>query len=171
MAVNRLNTEIPQEVITQVSEKFKEIKELLAPYTENLSTEEKRSLAKMSDKTLAFVSKVVEYTNLNPKFIPAVMKKEDLQQDFRAHQSLTPLSFTCEQLAGILKDTLMIAGHEAYKLALLYYGSIKLAAKAGDTEAKTIFDNLSKRFPKGKSAKETSKDGDNRINDLQLKPE
>ena len=102
MAVNRLNTEIPQEVITQVSEKFKEIKELLAPYTENLSTEEKRSLAKMSDKTLAFVSKVVEYTNLNPKFIPAVMKKEDLQQDFRAHQSLTPLSFTCEQLAGIL---------------------------------------------------------------------
>lgn len=46
----------------------------------------------------------------------------------------------------------MLSGHEAYVQALYYYGSVKLAAKAGDTEAKTIVEDLSKRFPNSRNS-------------------
>jgi hypothetical protein len=54
----------------------------------------------------------------------------------------------------MMKDTIMLTGHEAYVQALYYYGSVKLAARAGDAEAKTIAEDLSKRFPRGKASVE-----------------
>ncbi|MNW16927.1 hypothetical protein D3C71_2159470 [compost metagenome] len=59
----------------------------------------------------------------------------------------------------MMKDTIMLTGHEAYVQALYYYGSVKLAARAGDAEAKTIAEDLSKRFPRGKASLENKAGG------------
>ena len=56
----------------------------------------------------------------------------------------------------------MLSGHEAYAQALLYYASVKMAAKLGDQDAKSIQEDLGKRFVKqsrlAKSAETTSSD-------------
>lgn len=156
MPKNQISVEIPANVLAQISTKFQEIKTLLAPYMGSLTTDERKSLPKMSDKTVAFVSKVIEYTTSNPKYIPSMMEAVEFKKDYNANQSLLPLNAVSMQVSDMMKDTIMLTGHEAYVQALYYYGSVKLAAKAGDTEAKTIYEDLSKRFPRGKSSAENN---------------
>jgi hypothetical protein len=48
----------------------------------NLTAEDRKDLFKMSDKSQALVTKVTEYANTNPEFIPPYMSKADLQLDF-----------------------------------------------------------------------------------------
>ena len=159
MSKNQISVEIPQEVLTQISTKFQEIKDLLAPYMGTLTIEERKSLPKMSDKTVAFVTKVVEYSSSNPKFIPPMMEAEECKKDYKANQALLPLHAASLQVSEMMRDTIMLTGHEAYVQALYYYGSVKLAARAGDSEAKTITEDLSKRFPRGKASAENKTNG------------
>ncbi|WP_265429739.1 hypothetical protein [Chryseobacterium sp. YIM B08800] len=160
MSKNQISVDIPENVVTQISSKFQEIKDLLAPYMGTLTVEERKSLPKMSDKSVAFVNKVVEYTIANPKFIPTMMDAQECKKDYKANQTLLPLHAASQQISQIMKDTIMLTGHEAYVQALYYYGSVKLAARAGDAEAKTIAEDLSKRFPRGKTSGEDKKDGE-----------
>lgn len=159
MSKDQISVEIPQEIITQINTKFQEIKDLLTPYMGVMTVKERKSLPKMSDKSVAFVNKVVEYTVANPKFIPSMMDAEECKKDYTANQTLLPLHALSQQIGEMMKDTIMLTGHEAYVQALYYYGSIKLAARSGDAEAKTIAENLSKRFPRGKASLENKTKG------------
>lgn len=154
MSKNQISVEIPQQVLSEVNTKLQEIKDLLAPFMGSLTVDERKSLPKMSDKTVAFVTKVIEYTNSNPKFIPPMMDASEFKKDYRANQVLLPIHATSQQVSELMRDTIMLTGHEAYVQALYYYGSVKLAAKAGDSEAKIIQEDLSKRFPRGKASAE-----------------
>ncbi len=159
MSKNQISVEIPQDIVTQVNSKFQEIKDLLAPYMGTMTVEERKTLPKMSDKSVAFVNKVVEYTEANPKFIPPMMDAQECKKDYIANQTLLPLHAVSQQVGEMMKDTIMLTGHEAYVQALYYYGSVKLAARAGDAEAKTIAEDLSKRFPRGKASLENKTTG------------
>jgi hypothetical protein len=48
-----------------------------------------------------------------------------------------------------LRDTQMLAGSDAYTAALAYYNSVKQAAKMNVPNAKTIQEELGKRFERG----------------------
>lgn len=98
MSRNLISVVLPEQVTTQVSQKLQEIKELLAPYMGNLTLEERASLPKMGDKTLAFVSKVSEYINSNPKFVPSMLNTEEFKKDFSAHQGLLPILAVTQQV-------------------------------------------------------------------------
>jgi len=41
---------------------------------------------------------------------------------------------------------MLLAGSEAYTGALVYYGSVQMAAKTGQGNAKPIFEDLNRRF-------------------------
>ena len=157
MAKNAISVEIAPEVITQLEEKLKEIKELLTPLSVKLTASERMGIPKMSDKTVAFVSKVVDYVTSNPLLVPPIMETEEFKKDYKANQALQPIYAISEQINEMLRDILILTGSEAYSQALLYYASVKMAAKVGNSEAKTIQEDLGKRFPKGsKSTKEAT---------------
>ena len=146
MSKNLINAQVPEAELAKIQEKLREIRELLAPYVATLTMEDRKSLPKMSDKTLAFVSKTAEYVKSNPKLIPPMMEAEELGKDFTLNQSLQPVYNSLKQLVDNLSDTLMLSGHEAYVQALLYYASVKMAARLGDQDAKSIQEDLGKRF-------------------------
>ena len=52
----------------------------------------------------------------------------------------------------------MQAGAESYVCALTYYNSVKMAAKMDIPGAKSIHEDLSKRFEKSKNTKEEEAD-------------
>lgn len=136
------------------AQNFRKLKICLLLNMGVMTVDERKTLPKMSDKSVAFVNKLVEYTIANPKFIPPMMDAEECKKDYKANQSLLPLYASSQQISEIMKDTIMLCGYEAYVQALYYYGSVKLAARAGDAEAKTIAKDLSKRFPRGKISAE-----------------
>lgn len=153
---NKINFIIPDEVITEVTQKLGEAAAALQPYLIALTPEERKSIPKMSDKTLPFVEKTLEYCETAPQFAPPYMDREALYGDMKVTQQLTPLLRTVVAMNDGLDDTVMEAGGEGYINALNYYNSVKQAAKMNVPGAKSIYEDLSKRFEKTKSGNGTT---------------
>lgn len=154
MPKNQISAAISDQTLAQIETKISEIRHLLSPYLVNLTPEERTKLPKMSDKSVSFVSKVMEYIKTNPDLIPPMMDKEEMEKDFKLNQSLQPVFKILKQLSENVSETLMLTGHEAYAQALLYYATVKMAAKTGSPDAKTIQEDLGKRFAgQGKTKK------------------
>lgn len=155
MPKNQISATISDQTLAQIETKISEIRQLLSPYLVNLTPEERTKLPKMSDKSVSFVSKVMEYIKTNPDLIPPMMDKEEMEKDFKLNQSLQPVFKILKQLSENVSETLMLTGHEAYAQALLYYATVKMAAKTGSPDAKTIQEDLGKRFAGQGKAKKT----------------
>ncbi len=155
MPKNQISAAISDQTLAQIETKISEIRQLLSPYLVNLTSEERTKLPKMSDKSVSFVSKVMEYIKTNPDLIPPMMDKEEMEKDFKLNQSLQPVFKILKQLSENVSETLMLTGHEAYVQALLYYATVKMAAKTGSPDAKTIQEDLGKRFAGQGKAKKT----------------
>ena len=143
---NQISIEIPQKVLDDALKDLQNVKTALAPYLQALTDKEKQSLFKMGDKTVATVQKVKTYTGTNAEFTPGYMDLAEFQKDETVVTQLYPLVNLTNQLASDLSDTMMLAGSEALKASLLYYGSVKEAASKGVATAQPIYDDLSKRF-------------------------
>lgn len=143
---NQISVEIPKTVLDEVSQKLQECKTALAPYLQALTAEQRKSLFKMGDKTVATVQKVKMYLNTNPEFAPAYMNQAEFLKDEAVVTGLNPLANLAHQLTSDLEDTVMLAGSEALLASLLYYGTAKEAASKGVTTAKPIYEDLSQRF-------------------------
>ena len=153
---NQISIEIPQNVLTEVNQKLQECKTLLAPYLQALTLDEKQSIFKMGDKTVATVQKVKTYMDTNPEFIPAYMDTAEFLKDEAVVSALDPLGNLATQLASDIKDTMILAGSEAIVGALLYYGTTKEAAAKGIVTAQPIYDDLSQRFSRKSIKKDPS---------------
>lgn len=158
---NQISIEIPKAVLADVFQKLQDCKTALAPYLQGLTAEERKSLFKMGDKTVATVQKVKSYLQTNPEFAPAYMDQEEFLKDESVVTALTPIANFAEQLVSDIDDTIMLAGSEAIVSALLYYGTTKEAAGKGIPTAKPIYDDLSQRFSKKGGKIFTEKKSDN----------
>lgn len=143
---NQINIEIPQAILDEVYQDLQNCRTKLAPYLQGLTADEKESLFKMGDKTVATVQKVKGYTDTNPEFVPAYMNTTEFAKDETVVTQLDPLVNLANQLASDITDTMMLAGSEALVAALLYYGTVKEAASKGVASAIPVYDDLSKRF-------------------------
>lgn len=145
---NRVSEEIPQEIINEVTEKLTICRTLLEPYLFGLTAEERQELFKMGNKTVATVQKVQSYVVTNPEFVPGYMQTDEFTKDVVVVTQLTPLQNMAYQLASDLDDTRMLAGSEALAEALMYYSSVRDAARRGIPQSKPIYDELKERFTK-----------------------
>jgi hypothetical protein len=143
---NKISFTIPDEVITDVNSKLSDVVNQLRPYLIALTPTERHDLPKMSDGTLPFVQKCLAYCQSNPEFAPAFINFEELYADMKVYEQLLPIYRTVLQLENKLNDTSMEAGAESYVSALGYYNSVKMAAKMDAPGAKTIYEDLAKRF-------------------------
>lgn len=153
---NSVSIQIKPEDLKKVLDALKTIETTLKPYLIALTPEERKQIPKMSDKTVPFVEKTLDYAQTNPQFAPAYMSVGELKIDLEAASMLTKVLRPVEQLGEGVNDTIMLAGSEAYIAALAYYNSVKQAAKMNVPGARAIYDDLSKRFP-GRPKSETVK--------------
>lgn len=151
---NKINFTIPEEITAKVAQNLKDILADLKPYLLALSPDERQALPKMGDGTQPFVEKALDYTISAPQFAPPYMDTEGLANDMKVHEQLIPLLREVRSLCNGLDDTTMQAGAESYMCSLTYYNSVKMAVKLDIPGAKTILDDLSKRFEKTKPGKD-----------------
>jgi hypothetical protein len=139
-------TAIPANVITQAVDLATQLNTLLAPYMQALTAQERKGILKMGDKTIAFVTKTLDYAQTQPQFAPSYMNTTELANDVQVVSGLTRIEQPVANLASQLNDTIMIGGSEAYVAALMYYNSVKEAVKRNVPAAKVIYDDLKSRF-------------------------
>ena len=150
MKANKHNQAIPPEILDQAQAKIVEVATLLKPYLLALTTTEKQELPKMGPKTLNFVEKSHEYAHENPNLVPPYLEMGEFDTDFADAHGLWKLYNHVRQLQDGIADTQMTAGSEAFQSALIFYNSAKVATSQSIPGAKAVYEELKRRFPRGK---------------------
>lgn len=141
---------IPQPIAEQALSLINQSYDLVKPYLQALTPEDRRNLPKVGDSTEAFLSKSIDYLETNGNFRPAYMDVNTVKTDYALNRTLTPFNNVLNEYASLVSDTRMRAGSEAYTGVLQYYNSLKEAAKRRIPGAKMILEDLMIRFEKKK---------------------
>ncbi len=113
------------------------IKEKL-PFLIDLSSDDRKTLPKMGDKSRAFVSKAVEVAAQNPEFLPRSFDLDEMRKDVQLFEALYPVLLSLTQLQELVDDTSLAVGSEAYAAALQVYNYAKASGKGAGLDAVVV---------------------------------
>ncbi|MDR3114981.1 MAG: hypothetical protein LBU25_05615 [Treponema sp.] len=147
---NEHHTAIPAKVLSEIGDLFHQILSKLEPYRTPLTTEERREMVIIGDKSLGFLGKGKEYIDLYPDLVPSWLNKEDFTVDAEDVQNITSIKNLADQVQEALYNIQYLAGSEAYHWMLDYYHSVKQAAARDIPNAKLVAEDLGKRFRRGR---------------------
>lgn len=148
MSNNRVSVKLSSTELSKINKAVSDLKAVLKPALISLTPSQRREIPKMSDGTLPFVEKVMDYAKSNHEFCPRYMDVAEMQIDVNAAEKLTEIYRPLLQLIQQLDDSIMLSGSEAYVAALAYYNSVGIGARMNVPGAKAIREDLSKRFAK-----------------------
>ncbi len=146
MQENQISFELAQDELEIINKATKMLQDVLSSKIVRLNTEARHELAKMGDKTLAFVTKSYEHAQQNPLLVPAYLEVAEMKKDLDAVEKIRQILNPLQQLSQDLEDSMMLAGSEAYIAALSFYHAIKGAAKSKIGGSEHIYNDLSQRF-------------------------
>jgi hypothetical protein len=149
--LNLVSLDIPEQDLTEIEGAIETLELKLMPYLKNLSPDERMSILKLGDKSVAFVEKARDWVKNKPELKPPYGDVEELDKDLKALKLLARLLRSLRPIVNGLEDTMMLAGSEAYAEALAYYSYFKSAAKAKVDGAEEAYADLKEWFPRGSS--------------------
>ncbi|WP_448267816.1 hypothetical protein [Nostoc sp. DSM 114159] len=143
MADNKVSAKLSSADREAVMQAITTIREKL-PFLIDLTTEERKALPKLGDKSRAFVSKALEIATQNPDFLPRSFDLNEMRQDIELFEALYPIMLSLTQLQGLVDDTSVAVGSEAYAAGLMVYNYAKVSGKGAGLEP--MVDDLGRRF-------------------------
>ncbi|MDZ8029825.1 hypothetical protein [Nostoc sp. DedSLP04] len=143
MADNKVSAKLSSADREAVMQAIITIREKL-PFLIDLTTEERKALPKLGDKSRAFVSKALEIGTQNPDFLPRSFDLNEMRQDIELFEALYPILLSLTQLQELVDDTSVAVGSEAYAAGLMVYNYAKVSGKGAGLES--MIDDLGRRF-------------------------
>ena len=113
----------------------------------NLTPEERQSLPRISDKTLAFDQKCADYMVQRPDLVPSYLDLAEMAIDRQFVADLKPCLQRLAPICEALDDTIMLANSDNYVGSLGLYQNVRQAARRGVPGTDTIYNDLKSRFP------------------------
>ncbi|KJF41883.1 hypothetical protein LH29_23420 [Draconibacterium sediminis] len=150
---NRISFVLSDEERTAINQSLETLVNILEPKLVSLTTDERKEMPKMVDKTVAFVSKALDYGEEYSNYIPDFIDVPEAKTDFRAVQTMRTFYTQLERLTNGLDDSMTLAGSEAYSSALSIYKVLKNAAAMEQSGAEEAVNDLANRFPRGKRSR------------------
>jgi len=151
MADNKISANLSATDRLAVMDAIATIRQKL-PFLIDLTTEDRRTIVKMGDKSRAFVSKALEVATQNPEFLPRSFNLEEMRQDLALYEALYPILLGLTQLQELVDDTCMAAGSEAYASALAVYGYAKASGDVTGLDA--VINEMGRRFTRRSKKKQ-----------------
>ncbi len=147
---NRVNASATAAQLTAVKAAFQTILTNL-PFLVGLTADERKSLNAIDVNNKAFTEDALNAAVNNPTLVPPYLSVPNLQSDLTLFTQMDEISGLANQLCERIEDTRMLAGSEAYAVALALYKSFGSAADAGVLGADSIVDKLKARFANNSS--------------------
>lgn len=144
---NRISTSITAEQKAAIEAAVAALVEAFDGILINLTLEERQSLPRISDKTLAFDQKCAEYMSQRADLIPSYLDMAEMAVDRKLIADLRPCLQQIAPLCEALDDTLMLANSDNYVGDLAFYQNVRQAARRGVPGTDTIYSDLKERFP------------------------
>ena len=153
MNENRISISLSQADIEAINQAIATLAEKFQPILIALEADDKKNLAKLGEKSVAFVEKSMQYTESNTEFLPAFIDAAEMKKDFTAFNLLNGFLRPLQQITKNLDDTATLCGSEAILASLAYYNSVRQAVKMSVPNASAIYGDLSQRFEAQKARK------------------
>jgi len=107
-----------------------------------MSDAERQRLLGSGVRRYGFIDKVSDFASANPGFIPPFMDVNTLKDLIRQIELLRDISIYLQQLLRTTRDNLLLTGDEAFRLALMYYNTVRDASRRRVPDAEVIFKAL-----------------------------
>jgi hypothetical protein len=144
---NRISLEITAAQKAAIETAIGGLKTALDGMLINLTPEEKQSLPRIGDNTLAFDEKCAAYMASRADLVPSFLDTDEMAKDRKLVADLLPCFRELAPLCEGLEDTIMLANSDNMVGDLAFYQNVRQAAKRGVPGANTIYDDLKSRFP------------------------
>jgi hypothetical protein len=155
MQQNLISATLSNEVVAEVTKHAQAIAQLLGGLLVNLEPQDRIGMARMGDKTLAFVGKTFDYGSQNEQLVPVFIDLTEGKRDLQLATQMNIIAKLLVPLSQSVVDTAMVAGSDAFVAGLGIYSHIKGAAANNVAGATSIAQDLGQRFP-GRSRKKQS---------------
>lgn len=142
---NRISAVLTDAQITALRTAISTIESTL-PFLIGLTSEERKSMPKISDANKTFTEDASAALLVNPELFPVYVKPAELANDLKLYQQLDEFVQRIAKFSEKLTDTQSLAGSEAYVSALTVYRLAESAANAGVAGADTLYNQLRNRF-------------------------
>ena len=143
---NRISAELIDQDIAELRALVTAARSKL-PFLIGLTTQERKELAKLGEKTVGFDEKIQAYMLTNPEFQPGFVDPAEVRKDRLLRTRFMSFFPDFMTLAEHMEDTMTILGNEILMADLAYYQSVREAARRGVPGAQQIYDDLRTRFP------------------------
>ena len=143
---NHISASINEEDLSAILDALKTLKEK-SPFMITLTSQERKELAKLGEKSMGFEAKCEAYMNSHPEFMPGYIQAEELQRDRLLRSQISQFLPLLHAYVAAIEDTLMAAKSDVYLSDLAYYHSVRDATHRGIPGAEAIYNDLSSRFP------------------------
>ena len=144
MSDNKVSAEITDEKVTNIKNNVTSIQTDL-PFLIYLTTEQKKSMIKFGDKSVAFVNKALEFGLQNADALPKSLDLNEVAKDVKLYTQLFSIIQPMRVLMDKMESTLQQVGSESYASALIIYKNLK-ANKEMFEGSEGVLDELSRRF-------------------------
>ena len=144
---NRISIDITAAQKAAIVSAVGALKAAVAGVIINLNKDERQSLPKIADKTLAFDEKCKAYMTSRPELVPGFIDAAELAKDRKLIDDLLPCLRELAPICEGLEDTVSLAYTDVYVADLAFHANVKQAAKRVVPGSDTIYDDLKTRFP------------------------
>jgi hypothetical protein len=155
------NVLLPSASLTTVMTAMLASMQSLTDLTHNISltTQQRYSLQGADSKRFGLMSKVYEVAQENKDFLPTYLHLSYYNNVIEQIDALRNILIATRQIERVVGDVLLVTTDEGYRLALMYYNSVRDAARRRVTGAQAIFEMLraffSRRSPRTGEPTET----------------
>lgn len=152
---NLISVEFTQEELQKIDGLLTQLEEALKPKFINLTTDQRKELARVGVKTEGWVARVQGYMAQYPDLVLRHIDTAEFNKDFTARQALLPRLNRLQALTARVDDTALLLGSDLYNTSIAYYKGIKAMADSNAPNAKVVHTDLKQQFPGRPNAKKT----------------
>lgn len=143
---NRINYVIAEKDMDALRAAYETINNILLPFIQPLTIEERIALPKIDVSNKAFVKDAITAIKNNSHFLPEYFTGEMVENDYELFEQLEEIKGLNRSVDEKIEDTQMLAGSESYVNSLTAYRLFGAAALAGLDGADSVYSALKTRF-------------------------
>ena len=123
------------------------IEATLAGKVINLTPEERRRYAAVSNEMSQWVQKCRGYMTQMPAIVPGYINLPELDRDMQARRELNQRLRRAKSVLESMDDTVLLLGNDVLNSCYAFYRAVKSASLANVPGSTSIYQDLAQQFP------------------------
>jgi len=141
------NVYISREDCLKIRGAIELIREALQPYLISLSPEERKSIPRLTNNSLAFIEKAVKQAERISN-LPEEFDVREMRADMATVANLAELYSPLKKLCTDLNDTILFSGKEVFQSSIALYSFLNSAMTNGSPQLEKVNFDLTEAFNK-----------------------